>query len=160
MLVLFLDIDGVLITRASTMYYRWLEKMDPDSDKGWRKWCPIATNNLRELLEAIPDLKIVMSSSWRTGRTVTECADLLEENGIDRTRLIDRTGQTIDGRVRGLEIQEWLDVHPEVDRFVIVDDDKDMAHLRERLVRTEFSVGLTMPQCDQIKKLLETSVPV
>jgi hypothetical protein len=159
MKILFLDIDGVLITEASARYYRWLDKDAPESDKGWRTWCPIATNNLRILLDRVPDLQIVLSSSWRTGRTIKECADLLEENDIDRTRMVGRTGATVDSQPRGIEIQLWLDEHPEVIRFAILDDDSDMAHLMDRLFKTEFSVGLTLPSVQDIYRHFKTEVP-
>lgn len=43
---------------------------------------------------------------------------------------------------RGHEIQEWLDSHSGIESFVIIDDDKDMAHLLPRLVHTPFATGL------------------
>lgn len=150
MRVLFLDVDGVLITEASARYYRWLNRLDPESDKGWRRWCPIAANNLRFLLETLPDLQIVLSSCWRLGLTVAECGDLLEENGLDRVRLVARTGEMVFGQPRGIEIQLWLNEHPEVTEFAILDDDSDMAHLKDHLFQTEFRVGLTLPIVSQI----------
>jgi Swiss Army Knife RNA repair-like protein len=155
MKVLFLDVDGVLITEASARYYRWLHRNQPECDKGWRVWCPIATNNLRTLMARIPDMKIVLSSCWRTGRTTEECADLLTEQGLAGSRLIGRTGHSEVGKVRGDEIQEWLDQNPYVSHFAIVDDDSDMAHLATHLVQTDFRVGLTLPHNDEIVRLLE-----
>lgn len=43
---------------------------------------------------------------------------------------------------RGAEIAAWLDEHP-TQQFVILDDDDDMAALREYLVQTDFRNGLT-----------------
>lgn len=53
-------------------------------------------------------------------------------------------------QVRGHEIQEWLDDHPFVQRFVIVDDDGDMAHLMSKLVQTDFTDGLTKEKAGEI----------
>jgi hypothetical protein len=152
MKVLFLDVDGVLLTRASAMYFAWLQRNGPDPTKGWRLWCPIATNNLRRLLADEPDLMVVLSSSWRTGRTLEECKDLFRENDLDPDRMIGRTGAARDKR--GHEIQAWLDHHPEVTRFVIVDDDSDMEHLEAFHVKTDFAVGLTLLHNETIKMIL------
>ena len=46
-------------------------------------------------------------------------------------------------KVRGDEIHEWLELHPEVTRFVILDDDSDMKHLLPYLLRTHPCEGLT-----------------
>jgi hypothetical protein len=43
---------------------------------------------------------------------------------------------------RGHEIDFWLRKHPEVDRFVILDDSGDMAMHKNRLVQTDPDVGL------------------
>ena len=64
--------------------------------------------------------------------------------------LLDRTpscAQSVSGlyigRERGAEIKEWLDAHPEVTRYAIVDDSDDMGPLVERLVQTKWETGLT-----------------
>ena len=51
---------------------------------------------------------------------------------------------SLPGRPRGEEIQAWLDgAGTEVESFVILDDHDDMAHLADRLVRTDSAVGIT-----------------
>jgi hypothetical protein len=44
---------------------------------------------------------------------------------------------------RGHEIQAWMDEHGTPERFCIVDDGSDMAHLRHKLVQTDCYTGLT-----------------
>jgi hypothetical protein len=153
MQVLFLDVDGVLVTETSARYFRWLRRTDPNSDEHMRKWCPLATNNLRILMARIPKMKIVLSSCWRMGRTPEQCSELLSEQGLDGGRCIGRTGYAFDGRVRGDEIQEWLDAHPEVEKFAILDDDSDMAHLMDHLVQTDERIGLTLNDNDKIARM-------
>lgn len=154
MKVLFLDVDGVLVTEASARYYRWLRRNKQEDDSSFRKWCPIATNNLRTLMARVPKMKIVLSSSWRHGRTPMQCSELLTARGLDGSCCIGRTGESIDGRVRGDEIQEWLSEHPEVTKFAILDDDDDMGHLWMKLVLTDSRVGITLNDNDKIAELL------
>jgi hypothetical protein len=46
---------------------------------------------------------------------------------------------------RAISIQRYLDVHPEVDRYVIFDDCEDLGHFvgRPHFIKTDISVGLT-----------------
>jgi hypothetical protein len=61
---------------------------------------------------------------------------------IDRTPDMQRPGGWGNGYVeRGHEIADWLDRHPEVRGFVILDDDGDMAHLKDSLVQTKLHDG-------------------
>lgn len=160
MRVLFLDIDGVLVTGASMRYWHWYGTHDkngrklggkrrrklPNNGYSGQTFDPICANNFRVLLELLPeDVKIVISSTWRMGRdTIEELKEILDHEHIDSSRVIGRTGSD-DSGIRGREIQAWLNLHPEVTDFLILDDDRDMEHLKPRLVRTLFAVGLTLP---------------
>ena len=77
MKVLFLDVDGVLIHgRPPT---------------NWKTPEPKAIAALNKLLAAEPDLMIVVSSCWRTGRTRIELCDLLNEWGVTPGRAHDQS---------------------------------------------------------------------
>ena len=57
-------------------------------------------------------------------------------------KFIDITPSTIQ-RHRGTEIQMWLDAHPEVDNYVILDDDTDMLDSQyEHFVHISYEKGL------------------
>jgi len=59
---------------------------------------------------------------------------------------------------RGEEIKAWLDKHPEITEFVILDDRGDMAPYKEHLVRTKYDKGLTkkkMRKALAVLKVLE-----
>jgi hypothetical protein len=43
---------------------------------------------------------------------------------------------------RGHEILAWVDAHPELDSYAVVDDDSDMDGVRHRFVRTSWAEGL------------------
>jgi hypothetical protein len=56
---------------------------------------------------------------------------------------------------RGVEIQAWLDDHPRVQRFVILDDLAGMAHLSGHLVQTESRTGLTQELADEVVRRMK-----
>jgi 16S rRNA C1402 (ribose-2'-O) methylase RsmI len=141
MKVLFLDIDGVLNSHQSIrMFFR---QAGMPSSGAAIHFCPISSSNLQEIMARIPDLKIVVSSTWRIGNTLETMREELRSSGIDLNRVIGMTPVFRNlSRERGLEIQKWLDDHPEVSEFVIVDDDSDMLHLMPKLVQTDTRLGL------------------
>lgn len=126
MKVLFLDIDGVINKREN--------------------YNPAIKNNLYPIdsycallvgrIQLQTGCKVVLSSSWRhhpEGR----------QNVSERvTELLDIT-PTLD-KYRGDEIQAWLDQHPEVDKYAILDDDMDFyVYQAPHYFKTRFEDGLT-----------------
>lgn len=141
MKVVFLDVDGVL-NSAAYLYA---------AERAWPEGTPFEGNQHLELdPPAVARLnrivresgaKVVISSSWRFGNTPAEMQEILRRRGFEG-EVVGDTPRDGHGAVRGLEIQAWLDGHPGVESFVILDDDSDMAHLAPRHVRTRFSDGL------------------
>lgn len=146
--VLFLDLDGVVLS----------------GNELWR------TGNHRYLPpEKIALVKqvcdrtgavVVVSSTWRNS---DDTADQLRHAGLClhadwRTPLNARhIGSIIIGRRRGAEIQDWLDAHPEVSSYAIVDDDNDMLeHQLSRFVKTPFVDGMDAGHADALAKILNT----
>ena len=145
--VVFLDVDGVLVNKASLRLPRIASPIGrilsahPD--------CVAALNTITDVTGA----QLVMSSSWREEGDAESLAGVLRTWGVAGT-LIGQTpligsqwdGNTLlPGSTRGDEIQAWLDEAGSlVGAFVILDDDAGMAHLRHRLVQTDSDTGLTM----------------
>jgi hypothetical protein len=136
--VLFLDFDGVLLNRAC-----WRE---PLKVKG-----KAATPN-PELVARLAEIvrrtgaRIVVSSTWRVGRTADELTDILHAAGLPGSeRVLDVTPYGVDGRhvERGVEIRHWMAQRDDVESFVVLDDDDDRANItRFRWVLTKFETGL------------------
>jgi hypothetical protein len=142
MKVLFLDFDGVLNLYPA-----------PSRSGAFHKEACI---NLEMLLSKVPDLKIVVSSSWRT-YGLDAVRDILKSNGIDPRRVIDVTGdeQSPDSRDhRGFQVECWLKRHPKVKSFAIVDDNNDFLPLHNKLVRTQKTIGLTQGNVEKILEIL------
>lgn len=128
MKVIFLDIDGVM----NSVYDRFSIKLETEEH----------FLLLKELVD-ISSAKIVLSSSWRISeRNRNEIQDRLKDFGME---FIDFTPVHKHGYVkRGEEIREWLEKHPEVENFVILDDEGDMCEFKEKhLVQTNMFEGFT-----------------
>ena len=116
--VIFLDVDGVLNSQRSCLAFGNLPSgMHP---KAWTQLDPLALNMIRDIA-ALADAKIVLSSTWRMLRPVEEYARDFDLPIVDKTAV-----GSSSGRERGYEIQDWLDLHPEVENYAIIDDDSDM----------------------------------
>jgi len=137
MKIIFLDFDGVLTTRATKFAHG-----DPS--------CVRELNRITTMTNA----EIVVSSTWRFGGLTAVCSSLnawgVAKVPIDITpRLVNDSG------TRGDEIRQWLLEHPNVSRFVILDDDTDMGVLRDKLVKCDTNIGLTPTLANfAIQKLL------
>lgn len=154
MKVLFLDIDGVLNSVQSCMFYN--EKGYDNGGLSVRdpKFCEYACMHLRNLLKEIPELKIVVSSTWRSGRSAEELQDLLSSSaGLPAGVVVAKTPKS-DGP-RGLEIMAWLSEHPEVERYVILDDDSDMQGCLEHLIQTDSRVGFSRADYEHVLKYMQ-----
>ena len=123
--VIFLDIDGVVAPIR-----RWDRYGDLD---------PACIRVVNEIV-ASGDADVVVSSTWRHGRTVEELQAMLEAAGFTG-RVLDKTPNGPPGAGRGEEIAAWLADHP-VDGYVIIDDHAGMGELGTHLVLTAPAHGL------------------
>lgn len=140
MKVIFLDVDGVLNTHDSPGRF------------------PINRNRLRQLerIVKVTGAVIVLSSTWRKlDYTFERLNKKLKYRGMmihSRTT----TDYFKERQVRGDEIQLWLDEHPEVTNYVILDDDSDMlkSQLNNFVHTNGYSEGLTEEKADEAISIL------
>lgn len=146
MKVLFLDIDGVLNSRRTVVATGGYPHSFDGECRSRFDW--IAVRMIRVLCEK-EDASIVLSSSWRHGtHAVHECA-----NGLDLP-IFDKT-PALPG-VRGEEIQDWLNRHPEVTHYAIVDDNGDMLESqRDHFVQTDEAEGLSFADFKALQRILQ-----
>jgi hypothetical protein len=123
--VIFLDIDGVLAPIR-----RWDRYGDLD---------PACIQVLNEIV-AGAGADVVVSSTWRHGKTAAELQEMLEAEGFTG-RVVDKTPTGAPGADRGDEIAAWLAEHA-VGGYVIIDDHANMGELRAQLVLTHPAHGL------------------
>lgn len=137
MKVLFLDVDGVL--------NRWGSAQPFDAE---------LVDELSRVVR-LSGASVCVSSTWRKLETHRErLLGVLTQIGAPVVGWTPDLGAAADeGNLyieRGEEIQAWLDGHPEVSQFVILDDNDDMAHLAHRLVLTNGYTGLTRDKGDEV----------
>ena len=140
--VIFLDIDGVLAPIR-----RWDRYGDLD---------PTCIQVLNDIV-ASSEADVVVSSTWRHGKTVAKLQEILDAEGFVG-RVVDKTPSDIRGAYRGDEIAAWLADHP-VAGFVIIDDHTDMGELRTHLVLTEPAHGLQPAHVPRALALLMQPFP-
>jgi len=140
--VIFLDIDGVLAPIR-----RWDRYGDLD---------PACIQVLNEIV-AGGEADVVVSSTWRHGKTVAELQELLEAEGF-AGRVLDKTPTGMDGASRAEEIAAWLAEHA-VGGYVIIDDHADMGGLRAHLVLTHPARGLQPADAPRAIATLRSCLP-
>lgn len=119
------------------------------------------------IITGLGKASIVVHSSWRWGRTVEELRQILRSWGVKGT-VLDATPspigvRTLSGIVvpdiewaefkgeipsddeRCISIQKWLDAHPEIERYAILEDSTAVGYFKDRpeYIQTEINVGLT-----------------
>ena len=121
--ILFLDIDGVVNSKSTTDFRNNLWPVDP-----YKAF-------LVGKIQLDTDCKVVLSSSWRHHPDGIKSANMIVDI-LDKTPYLPAT--------RGREIQKWLDDHPEVEKYAILDDDSDMLDSQKpNFFQTTFESGLT-----------------
>ena len=124
MKVIFLDIDGVL------NYTQWyVDDRNPgnlDGEEG--DLDPLCVNRIINICNNT-GAKVVISSDWRISWYGTQLR--LGRMGLDENYILDKTPERIWINIpgfdhsRGAEINDWLEMHPECEKYVIIDDRTD-----------------------------------
>ena len=149
MKVIFLDFDGVI-----TIPPKWYLQAD-------------LIKNVKKIVDET-GAKIVVSSSWRMDTVKETINDMIgKTKRCPRNKmlywLIDNiydvtswfSDKKYNGTGRGGEIQTWLDKHPEVNNYVIIDDDDDMLDKQlYHFVQTNYEDGLTEVETKRAIKVL------
>lgn len=93
---------------------------------------------------------IVVSSTWRMDSNYKEC--LINGGLRDGIEIIGRT--KILNKTRGSEIEQYLKEHPEVDNYLIFDDEEDFFDYQySHLVLTDGVAGFTMNNLSEAARL-------
>lgn len=140
---LFLDFDGVLNSDA---YFA----RNPDA-KGNHLLDPRLVKRLEQFVRS-HHCQIVVSSTWREGRSMVELRKILIERGFTMPgRIVGKTPELEHNR--GREIARFMKGRPRTP-FVILDDDDDMVPVEDHLVQTDPAVGLTKRDLNRAAKVL------
>lgn len=139
MKVLFLDIDGVVNHAGS-------------SNAGLFPIDPVAAARVARII-AYTDCEIVLSSTWRK---LKEGREIVSQKVAP---IHDVTPDT-DSYYRGDDIQAWLNKHPKVTRYAVLDDDADWRYDQEpHWFLTTWEKGLTEDVMQKVIDHLNERVP-
>lgn len=149
MKIIFLDIDGVLVSARSCLAFGGL----PDTAVGYERamFDEVAVALIRKIA-ARSAARIVLSSSWRTRVHFMQLAEDLNLPIIDQTPVLK-------GQSRGQEIHEWLMLHQDVEEYAIIDDREDfLDYQKKHLVRPMFSDGFSKKNAEWLSDILGISI--
>lgn len=83
---------------------------------------------------------IVVSSSWRSKPNYKEC--LINGGLREGIEILGKTPNTHGMQTRGSEIKAYLDEHPEIKYYVILDDEDDMLpEQQDHFIQTDLHTG-------------------
>lgn len=166
---LFLDIDGVLNTTRYSDYQ--IDYNEDEVDEDGALFDPEAVNNLAGIVDNIPDLKIIISSTWRVKgwEWMNRLWKKRELPGaiysftpvLEAVCFVDKISQKDSSSVypygtRALEVNEWLRLYAGQNqlsyKYVILDDFNDFLIMQqEHVIITDPYFGITNE--DTIKAL-------
>ena len=181
--IIFLDFDGIinneptLIQRSKLNYNIELDYISdvpikPTSDSYNFFFNEVCWTNLSAIIKCfnqIPNLKIVLSTSWRNMKSLEEWNyqfGLIEGwnfDIIDKTpqylncdKMVDIIGGFKSSSNRGKEIQYWLDSNKDiVNNYCILDDEADMLIEQQyNFVQTDLNVGFIESDIDKVLRIL------
>lgn len=146
MKILFLDIDGVLNCASTT------ERIDRGIFAGMIGLDAGLVKTFLDWLARHPDVKIVISSTWREDERLL---DIIREANIPYI------GVTRNMKNRTTEIADWLAAHPQVTAYAILDDIPQFNERQSlRFVRTNYSTGVREEDLQSVTSLLYTAKPI
>ena len=144
--IIFLDIDGVL---NSKIYYKYLY----NPENGSSRLDPYCVVLVRRLIEEF-SLKVVITSTWRNG-SESRLNKELKNHGLFDLLHEDAYTPIVRPANRGKEIDLWLQNHPEVKDYIILDDNENLLeHQQSRFVKTSTHFGLVHERYNHARNLL------
>lgn len=147
--VLFLDFDGVI---------RVSERSDAWNIGQPEAYFCIRRQRMLEKFCRDADVQIVISSDWRDFGFLGSVGELIE--GLQE--LVHKDWRTPRTGTRWHEIDQWLDEHPETNRFAILDDISmhftgAPAAIKDRLILCTNRYGLVPQLMNELHRLLAAS---
>ncbi len=161
--IVFLDIDGVLNNVKHCEWLHFNEAKGCGYGQPWEldagNFSPVTVGwdpeNVKALHHIIDETNadIIISSTWRRGRTAVFFRQCFAEFGWDRAPVRGMTGVINEiGSIRGDEVNDFL-ANVKTDAWVCLDDDGDF-HPENNLVQTNGDVGLTFEDAARAIEIL------
>lgn len=139
MSIIFLDIDGVLVTMNSVSPFVF----DPKCVK-----------KLNVILKET-DADIVVSSTWRVIEPIERLIKKFKVEGVEGRIISITPVLNGDDNSRGNEIAKWIQENNFKGKFIVIDDDSDIEPFEKVWVQTTWENGLTDSNVEQAIHLLK-----
>ena len=147
-MMIFLDIDGVLVPAKSWEKPRLL-------DDGFPEFSTAATRVLKLIISE--NTKVMLTTSHKSSFTIPQWKRIFSKRGLD----IHKIGKLKENKTmlsRKDEITNWFLSNKMDEKFIIIDDDKSLnalpQNLKEHLILTSPMIGLDDRHSDEINNLL------
>jgi hypothetical protein len=175
--ILFLDFDDVICLNRSVGGFDVLEAVRAIQNDGREYgdfsalWTQLFDNSAVANLHAIHALfspTYVLSTSWTRFLDRDSMVAILTKAGMqwlaDNLHSDWMTVEAVSSQLRAREIESWLARHPEVENWVVLDDEYSGVGLAEWPVETDRSfitlcqkgVGFMQPEFDQLRMAFES----
>lgn len=171
MKILFLDFDGVLNTENYQVQLRKEGRTGRDCDGPL--FDPNAVRNLKRIHDAVPDVRIVIESSWKVdgfsqlrrmwerrglpGRIHDVTPDVMSEELLTLDLSAPDVMTRLEDLGKGREISQWMEEHAEGEcQYAILDDLPEFSgELAAHHVLIRPDVGITAADAEKVIQLLE-----
>lgn len=135
-MIILLDIDGVMVPEKS-----WI--MPSILEDGFPEFSSKAVGALKRFIS--PDTTIILTTSHKSKYSIGEWKNIFTKRGlqIDRLKKLD---DNIENLNRKDEITKWFENNNSEENFIIIDDDKSLNELPDKLkkywISTNSMIGL------------------
>lgn len=154
--LLLLDIDGVMVPAQP-----W-KQLEPMED-GFYCFSPQAVSALKQLLQHFPEMAVWLTTSHKSRFSIEQWKTIFANRGlhIKKLAVLDENTQHLN---RKDEIRQWYKKHQKevTQHILIIDDDKSLnelpARLKQRLLLTNASIGLTEAHLQEAKNILSRTL--
>ena len=148
-MLIFLDIDGVMISAAG-----W--KPVENLEDGFSAFSKRAIDCLQYLVNQT-NASIVLTTSHKSTYPLYQWDQIFKTRNLNVT-ICDKLDDNLKSLNRKDEILNYLNAHPEIENYVIIDDDKslnDLPHsMKQKLVLTSSLIGLTQENIERAIEIL------
>lgn len=143
MKILFLDIDGVLISSRSMLALATYPAFDPVACRLIEAFCQRSK------------ARIVICSAWREERNKSDMEVIFDSMSIAKTHLHEDWATPVIFGPRAREIQDWLSRHPETSHYAILDDGIGLEGLELHVVQPDSDIGILIEHIIDLCALLD-----
>ena len=154
-MLIFLDIDGVMLSAAG-----W--KPAENLEDGFSAFSNRAVDCLNHLTQNI-NASIVLTTSHKSRFTLEQWNQIFLSRNLS-VHIFDKLDDNLKSLNRKDEILNYLNAHPQIENYVIIDDDKslnDLPHsIKQKLVLTSSLIGLTQENAYRALEILSLSTHV